>query len=60
MKCPLCGSEDYNQYVFVLNVTKDQVSKENPSDAHWIYTCPNDHVYDEAMCEVYINNNRLG
>lgn len=50
MKCPVCGSEDYVQYVFVLHCKPSGIiSKENPGNNHWIYECPNGHIYGETI-----------
>ncbi len=52
MKCPICGSEDYVQFVFVLHVSESGLlSKDNPSDDHWLYMCPDRHIYNEDMSE---------
>ncbi len=48
--CPVCGCIDKCQFVFVEAFDNKGLTlgTTNPSDFHFIFVCPNLHVYDEG------------
>lgn len=58
-KCPICKSEEYMKFVFVLyhqngdtSPEQEQIENENPTDYHFLFMCPIGHIYDDENNQI--------
>lgn len=60
LKCPTCESTDHCKFVFVEHQLNNGVKEtSNPSDYHFLFICPNLHLFDADGKEVELIANKL-